>query len=637
MTRFFEHQDRARRTTRVLLVLMALGVIAMAGVVYLMLLAVAGFGHGSLTFRPGLLASSVLGTAALVLLCSGTRVLMLRGGGRQVAEMLGGRLVSGSPQGGLEKRLLNVVEEMAIASGVAVPQVFVLDTESGINAFAAGLSIGDAVIAVTRGSLEKLTRQELQGVIAHEFSHVLNGDMRLNIRLMGIVFGIVCIGLLGRLLIRFGGPRRVSFGGERSQNNRVPLFLIGLGVLMVGSVGEFFGKLIKAAVSRQREFLADASAIQFTRDASGIAGALKKIGGFSQGARVVSQRATEASHFFFADIDYSAFATGLFATHPPLLERVRRIEPNFSGRYPAVGAQIAEPVLDTLPGSYVAALAQPPQPTPPQPTRPDPAAVSARVGEPTEQSLQCGRRLLEAIPAELQSAVRVPFSACAAVFALLLSEEPEVLATQRELIASLSGAALLRETDKLGPPLAALPRRERLPLAQLLAPALRELSRVQRAKFLQTVRGLIDADAHLSIFECVLSETLADRLSEAPRHRTGVRHRSLHAVRTELVLLLSLLAHAGDFDGEGALPAFRVAAARLSFAELELLPASPLLISGLPQALSELRALVPALSEQVVDACAHAVLADERVADDEITLLRAICAGLDCPLPPFSG
>jgi Zn-dependent protease with chaperone function len=631
MTRFFEHQDRARRTTRVLLILMALGVISMAGIVYLMLLAALGFGHGSLGFRPGLLASSVLGTAALVTLASGSRVLMLRGGGRQVAEMLGGRLVSGSPQGGLEKRLLNVVEEMAIASGVPVPQVFVLESESGINAFAAGLSIGDAVIAVTRGSLEKLTRQELQGVIAHEFSHVLNGDMRLNIRLMGIVFGIVCIGLLGRLLMRFGGSRRVSFGGERSANNRVPLFLIGLSVLMVGSVGEFFGKLIKAAVSRQREFLADASAVQFTRDASGIAGALKKIGGFSQGARVGTQRAAEASHFFFANIDYSAFAIGLFATHPPLLERVRRIEPSFSGQYPAVGAQIAEPVADALAASYVAAAA----PTRPL-ARPDPAAVSARVGEPDEQSLQCGRRLLEAIPAELQSAVRVPFSACAAVFALLLSEVPELLATQRELIAKRSGAALLRETDKLGPSLAALPRRERLPLAQLLAPALRELSAVQRATFLETVRGLIDADARVSIFECVLSETLADRLSERPRHRTGVRHRSLRAVRAELALLLSLLAHAGDFDGQGALPAFRAAAARLSFAELELLPASPLLVSGLPEALSELRALMPALSEQVVDACAHAVLADERVADDEITLLRAICAALDCPLPPFS-
>jgi Zn-dependent protease with chaperone function len=630
MTRFFEHQDRARRTTRVLLVLMALGVLSMAGIVYLMLLAVAGIGHGALGFRPQLLACSVLGTTALVLLASGSRVLMLRGGGRQVAEMLGGRLVSGSPQTGLEKRLLNVVEEMAIASGVAVPQVFVLDHESGINAFAAGLSMGDAVIAVTRGSLEKLTRAELQGVIAHEFSHVLNGDMRLNIRLMGIVFGIVCIGLLGRLLMRVGGARRVSFGGERSENNRVPLFLIGLSVLMVGSVGEFFGKLIKAAVSRQREFLADASAIQFTRDASGIAGALKKIGGFSEGARVATQRATEASHFFFADIDYSAFAIGLFATHPPLRERVRRIDPDFSGSYPAVGAQIAEPVPDALPDAYVAAAA------PPSPARPDPAAVSARIGEPDEQSLQCGRRLLEAIPPELQSVVRVPFSACAAVFALLLSEEPGVLAIQRELITASSGAAFLRETDKLGPALAALPRRERLPLAQLLAPALRELSRVQRAAFLETVRGLIEADARLSIFECVLSETLADRLSERPRHRTGVRHRSLRAVRAELALLLSLLAHAGDFDGQGALPAFRAAAARLSFAELELLPASPLLVSGLPQALSELRALMPALSEQVVDACAHAVLADERVADDEITLLRAICAALDCPLPPFS-
>jgi Zn-dependent protease with chaperone function len=623
MTGYFEHQDRARRTTRLLVVLMALGVIAMGSTIYLLLQWLSGIAHGGAPFRPGLLFATLLGTGLLVLLASVSRVLSLRGGGGQIAEMLGGRLVSGSPRDVLEKRLLNVVEEMAIASGVPVPQVFVLDGETGINAFAAGLELSE----------------ELQGVIAHEFSHVLNGDMRLNIRLMGIVFGIVCIGLFGRLLMRLGTPSRFSSSRDEKSQSGVPILLLGLGVVVVGWIGEFFGTLIKAAVSRQREFLADASAVQFTRNPHGIAGALKKIGGFSRGGRVGAGRAGEASHFFFSEIAPGALVLPLLATHPPLTERVRRIDPSFRGEFPEVGPGIAEPEdaspLGLVPRGEGAAF--------------DPARVIERVGEPSAASMQCGQRLLEAIPADLRAAIEAPFSACAAVYALLLSDRPEVQQTQRGQIETLAGPELWPETLRLSTAVAGLPRRERLPFVELLAPALRSLSRDQRASFGQTVQALIDADERVSIFEYVLSHTLADRLAgKARSSRVGARQRSLLAVRAELALLLSLLAHAGDSaahaaargqgaaDGQGAAGAFASAASRLHGLPLELLPRSRRLLSGLSAALEQLRMLTPELAQQVVDACAHAVLADRIVTEDEVTLLRAVCGALNCPLPPFS-
>jgi Zn-dependent protease with chaperone function len=645
MTTFFEHQDQARRNTRVLVSLMALGVFVMGCAIYALLALVEQKGVSRLTsagalytaplFQPELFLSCLLGTAAIVGLASGSRVLSLRGGGGQIAEMMGGRLVSGSPRDVLEKRLLNVVEEMAIASGVPVPQVFLLDGEEGINAFAAGFTPDDAAVAVTRGCLEKLTRDELQGVIGHEFSHVLNGDMRLNIRLMGVVFGIVCIGLLGRLLMRVGSTSGylASSRRERDSSPGAALFVLGLGVVVIGSVGELFGKLIRAAVSRQREFLADASSVQFTRNPSGIAGALQKIGGFSQGASMQAVHAEEASHFFFGDIHKRLFDGSILATHPPLSERIKRIDPSFRGEFPEVGPGIAQP--DEMPASGFAArsagdAAQAAVAT-------DAASVVSRVGSASPQSLEQGKRLLDSVPQALRAVASTPFSACATVYALLLSDDVNVAGAQRAQIDALAGPYLLAETQRLAPAVAALARRDRLPLVALLAPALRQLSRDQRATFSHTVQALIDADQAVSIFEYVLGQTLRERLSDdTPAHaRSRVRYNAFTAVHDELELLLSLLAHAGDFDGTGARSAFAAGASRLAGERLTLLPASTRLLSGLSDALAQLRALAPQLCAQVVDACAHVVLEDRRVTDDEETLLCAVCDALGCPLPPL--
>jgi len=257
-------------------------------------------------------------TAGIIFVVSIISVAKLADGGSAVAEMIGARRVAPDTRDPLERRLRNVVEEMAIASGVRVPGVYVMDGESGINAFAAGWDVSNSVVAVTRGTLETLTRDELQGVIGHEFSHILNGDMRLNIRLIGVLAGIVFIGSIGEFLMR-------SVRGSRSRNTG-GIFLVGLAIFVIGYIGLFFARLIKAAVSRQREFLADASSVQFTRNPDGIAGALDQIR--SASAFIANRYAEEMSHMFFGQ-SLKLWLGGLFDTHPPIDERIRRVRPGF--------------------------------------------------------------------------------------------------------------------------------------------------------------------------------------------------------------------------------------------------------------------------------------------------------------------
>src|SRR5262245_13975953 len=331
---FFENQHLARRNTKVLVLMYLLAVIAVIMAVDLVLAATYGFNFvdappgKALTLAGRFKAVpkaiylwGALGTALVIFVVSGWNVMQLASGGKAVAEMCGARRVSPDTRDPLERRLVNVVEEMSIASGVRVPAVYVMDDERGINAFAAGYEVSDSVVAVTRGTLEALNRDELQGVVGHEFSHILNGDMRLNIRMIGVLAGIVFVGSVGDFLMR--SQREV-----RDSRASIPIFAAGLALLIIGYVGLFFARLIKAAVSRQREFLADASSVQFTRNPDGIAGALDQIGVAAQGSLIAERHAEDMSHMFFGQ-GITVRRSGLFDTHPPLEERIKQAHPRF--------------------------------------------------------------------------------------------------------------------------------------------------------------------------------------------------------------------------------------------------------------------------------------------------------------------
>ena len=327
---FFDAQDRAKRATRWLVGVYLLSTLAIVAGVTMIVGGV--FYQEGMQMDPALLGIAAAMTALLIFGASLFKTAMLSGGGARVAQDLGGTPVSADVQDPLRRRLRNVVEEMAIASGVPVPEIYVLEAESGINAFAAGFTPGDAAVAVTRGALDILSREELQGVIAHEFSHILNGDMRLNIRMMGVLFGIMVIGLIGRMVLR--GSYHGGLVSGRRNKNAPAVMMIGLGLTILGWIGVFFARLIKAAVSRQREFLADASAVQFTRQPDGIANALKKIGGYSRHSYIEAKDPEEVSHMLFAG-GLPRIAS-LFATHPPLRERIEALDPSFrESEFPA--------------------------------------------------------------------------------------------------------------------------------------------------------------------------------------------------------------------------------------------------------------------------------------------------------------
>jgi Zn-dependent protease with chaperone function len=644
-TDFFERQDVARRNTTRLVILFVLAVLALIVSIDLLLAATMGYlGRNpetgavdwTLAVDPRVLSLAVFGT--LIVAGGGTlfKIAQLRGGGQVVAEQLGGRLLNPDSAVPSEQQLLNVVQEMAIASGAPTPPVYLLDNEAGINAFAAGFTPSDAVIGVTRGAADAFTRDELQGVIAHEFSHILNGDMRLNIRLIGLLHGILIIGILGYFVLRMaafsGGGRRSS----RQEGSPLPLMALGAGLMAVGLFGMLFGNLIKAAVSRQREFLADASAVQFTRQPAGIADALKRIGGAMTGSGIQSPNAPEASHMFFGRA--TSGLSGLFSTHPPLADRIRRIDPSWDGALPegppAGGAQPSVAGAAAFAGGAVSAA----------------SAVSAgsaapagvptvdQVGQPAgEAHLQYAARLVKNLPAPLVSASHEPYGARALVYALLLDHE--AVPRQRQL-AHLKEAAdpgVYEETLRLMPLVEQLDMRARLPLLDMSLPALRSLIPAQYGLFKQNVAALVQADNQIDLFEWSLHRILLHDLEShfVKRRPPRVRHRTLVSVRDHCELLLSMLAYAGHRDLESARHGFEQAKRVLGLPDVRLRSTDDLRFTALDAALAAVEESAPKVKRQLLRAAVACIAADRTVTATEAELLRAMSASLGCPMPPL--
>jgi Zn-dependent protease with chaperone function/uncharacterized tellurite resistance protein B-like protein len=646
---FFEAQERAKRRTNKLVVLFALAVLGTIAASYAAALLILGQTRGGdhgydpsplLYWDPQLAAGIAVGTLLVVGLASLFKWSQMRHGGSAVAEMVGGRRVDPHTTDLRERRLLNVVEEMAIASGVPVPAVFVLENEPAINAFAAGLTTSDAVVAVTRGTLDKLNRDELQGVIGHEFSHILNGDMRLNVKLTAIVFGILVIGLLGRGILRSLGRGRIrSGGGGKNKGGGLALVLaIGVALLIIGYVGYFFGRLIQAAVSRQREFLADASAVQFTRNPLGLTGALKKIGGYALGSTMTDNRAAEIGHFFFAQGFRSMFG-GLWATHPPLPERIRAVDARWDGNFfepPelvdvetesfASGAGFAPGAIRRAPAS--ASGAEPPR-IPFQA-----AAVAAGIGALTQAHLDDAQARLAAVPPLLRDATRQTDSACALTYALVLAAE-ENSERGRAIIRTHSTEAHATLAVELLPALRALDPTLKLPLLQLALPALRTLDPAARGRFAATLEELVHADRHVSPFEFALQKMLLRQLALARAPRVQERFHSFQPLADELSLLLSVFARSDDADPAHAARVFAHGVAQLPLVaeRLAFVPPAECTLERLDAALDRLAEAALPIKQRALLAAAHVVGADGTVTPAEGELYRAVAAALDCPAP----
>jgi len=637
---FFTSQDKARRNTWILVGYYALAIVAIVVSIYFAaLLAFTSFGkeleeHHLHIARSGAwnpeLFWPIAGITLFIVVCGSLfKIIQLSGGGRKVAEMLGGVQLHPDTQDPVERKVLNVVEEMAIAAGTPVPPVYLMPNENAINAFAAGYKPADAVVGVTRGCIEKLSRDELQGVIAHEFSHILNGDMRLNIRLIGVLNGILIIGITGYYIVRstmFSGRRRSSSNRDSGIG---PILVFGFALFVIGYVGVFFANLIKSAVSRQREFLADASAVQFTRNADGIAGALKKIGGYSSGSKLASASAGEVSHMFFANGLTSAFL-GLLATHPPLDKRIKRIDPGFDGEFTAIPAASARAEASSPLTSGFSAGGGDVQVTPEK--------VSASIGAPNPAHLAFAQQVLASIPEPLKQAAHEPYGARALIYAFLLSADKEERDRQLSELARNADDAVFNETLKLVPHVETLDDRLRLPLVDVAIPALSELTKDQARAFEGNVRLLVRFDRKISLFEYALERTLMRNLALRQMGRTFLEDRfsSLEQVEAEVISLLSVLAYAGHSDVAAAEEAFRSSMARIwQSSGMSLLPREQSSLKAIDSALDTLVLLKPMPKKQLIEAAVRCISHDGKITLAEAELLRAIGDSLDCPVPPI--
>ena len=630
---FFERQAAARRASTWLVVLFVLAVLAIV-------LAVDGAAYvvyGGSGREPGetgaLLAFCTLATIAVIGLGSLYRIASLRGGGETIALQVGGTPVPADTRDFNLRRLHNVVEEIAIASGVPMPRLYVLEHEQAINAFAAGYAPSDAAVAVTRGALDRLNRDELQGVVAHEFSHILNGDMRLNIRLIGVLFGILMLALIGRKVLQYGGRGRNSRGAGA-------ILFAALVAMVVGYIGLFFARMIKAGVSRSRESLADASAVQFTRQAQGLAGALKKIAGLQDGSRLNDRGdAEEVSHMLFGD---GVGFHGLFATHPPLLARIQALEPGFRGEQLArLQAQwlatppdgmaedaqlgLAADAGGRLPdagGSFVVA----------------PPAVAAQVASPSPGDYRRADAIAARIPDPLRALATERDSVVPLLCALLLGQDEALVRRQADEVAARLGDAIAGRARTLhATELAGLHPMLRLPLAALAFPALRLRPRPELGAFQDTVYAMVHADGEVSLFEFCLGRLLRVQVRESlePARFAQFGRRKLGDVQVEVATLLAVVAQAGHDDPQQAQRAYLAGLQRvLPQAHAAYAPPGRG-VTALDDVLPALDALDPLAKQVLVEGIVAAIAFDGSVCVAEAELLRTLCASLHCPLPPM--
>jgi Zn-dependent protease with chaperone function/uncharacterized tellurite resistance protein B-like protein len=644
---FFEAQARAKRRTGPLVALFCLAVAGTITALYFAfvggtaLLGLRANSHGGGLeaypevgllaqgpidwWQPGALIAVSLLVIPTVLFSALYKWSQLRAGGPAVAADVGGRPVSPDTKDSRERTLLNIVEEMSIASGLPAPAVFILPAEPAINAFAAGYTRSDAAVAVTRGTLERLDRDELQGVVAHEFSHILNGDMRLNTRLVSLLYGILSLVIIGR------GFFRASFDLARSSGNSnkngvgvaIPVMLAGLVLVVIGGLGLLFARLLQSAVSRQREYLADAAAVQFTRNPAGLSGALKKVGAHAFHGRLAHPAAGEVSHFCFAQNFRSSFG-GLFATHPSLETRIRLLDPAFDGRYPD---------LPPLPGKPSPAATRPSK-------RPrlTPAALFATAGILEMDTVSAARGFLDRLPPALRDAARDPAGAAALACAVCLP--PDAAGPARDtalaLLAPIPGAPDPALVENLHALLATLPASAALPLLQTAAPALRQLPPEAHDALLQSLDELVHADGTVCPREFALQKTIARDLRLADRPREALRAVSPSAASPHLSLALSAAARLDAPDDDTARALFARAAMGFNgiHPPLDYVPAESATLAHLDRALDQL-ALTPApFRKRALAALAAALTADDHLSPAEADLLRALAAALDCPLPP---
>jgi len=571
-------------------------------------------------------------TLAIISLGSLEILARLSMGSGELATLLAGRPVPRASGRDDERRLINVVDELAIASGLAAPPLYVLNREPGINAFVAGLSPGQAVVVVTQGALEQLSRDELQAVIAHEFSHILHGDIRLNLRAVYVLQGIVFLSAIGRFMMQY-------YSGAGTEEGRrffhAPLAAVGAGLFVIGSVGLLFCRIIQASIARERENLADASAVRFTRNADALCGALARIRVNGEGSRVRNWHADALAHMLFAPASPN-WLRSLIATHPPIEERMRRINPHAAPAFYFERARRPRPAQgnesEPEKGTEREQTSEAPRTIVPRRLT-GVAALIATIGEPEAAHLEYAAGLLAYLAQPVRDALRDPIGAQAAMIGCALEEEMTNRTRQMDALRALGMEDLARKSELIAPHLRQLDRAYRLPLVALAVPALKSLDEAARGAFLGALRGALQADQRVTLSEFVLETVFEWTLGPKSRRSGRVRYRACAELAAETALVLSLLAHA-DTGAFAVQVKFDKGRESLAMPALGLAGRDALNLGQVSEALRRMSELAPLEKERLIAGFAATVEADGEVRLLEHELLRAVACALDCPMPP---
>ena len=648
---FFECQDRARTNTKKLVFVFGLCVLSIITIVNLMVMLVLSTPkHKNITynfhdfinqFDPKLFLIIGLPVLFVLTIVGLSKKRELSIGGKAIAQQLDGRLISANTTDPKERQLLNVVEEVAIASGVVNPPVFVIN-ELGINAFAAGFDINDAVIGITRGAIDHLNRDELQGVIAHEFSHIFNSDMRLNITLISLLHSIMFIGSSGYYILR-------SVGGSRSKSDgNILVLLIGLGLLIIGYVGTFFGNLIKAFINKQREYLADASAVQFTRNNLGIASALKKIGGLYEGSKISNPQAAEISHMFFA-----SGVSSLFATHPPLSARILMLDPSWDGEFissennKAVATNSS--ATNNSPWNFYNQTSNKKGVDYNDSSHPNiesghekkrmsfaPMAhnMIQNIGNIDKESIAQAHDLISSIPEDIKNATSNPFSARAVIYSLIMVEGA-FYQKQLQILQTDPDQEVFKLTNKLYPEVNKMDKKLRLTIIELSASSLKQLSSAQYQSFKKNIKLLISIDSKVDLFEWSLVKILFNALDRgfSKEFIEKKSHYNLQAIKNEASLFLSLMSHTASDNEEEARQDFKSATINQNLIGFSFVSKNEITIQALNNAILKLEELNPLEKQRLLNACAGCMGEQEASFLEAGLLLRAFSATLKCPIP----
>lgn len=630
-TNFFAQQETARKNTRYLVVLFILAVVCLIVLTNLFLIVFPWEWNSTAFTESGAnqefncllneqcrfwqqlnwsrMIKVSLFISTVIALVSLYKWLQIRRGGKAIAEMMGGTLVTADSQDFAEQRLVNVVEEMALAANMPVPAVYILKEEHGINAFAAGFSTRDAVVAVTQGALDSFNRDQLQGVVAHEFSHILNGDMRLNMKLIAILFGIMFITEVGLMFLR--GSRFSS-----RDRNSGPILLLGIGLVILGAIGTFFGNMIKAAVSRQRELLADAAAVQFTRNPSGIADALKIIGGSYEGSEIDDPHGNEISHLFFGASTKRWLS--LFATHPPIKTRIRRVDPRWDGQFLYVSkAQLrqeaneqqadAKQKANAMASVLAGAMA---------------AGGTAALGD------------ADAIDPKtmMLSRLHEPITASAIILCMLHDTQDE---KQKSIVAGLETAwpelhQALKSQAWMG-----WWRQDFLAIVNRSVSGLRNLDEAQYQLLKRTMLQLIQADGGTDMYEWALFQLVRSRMDDHFSKKTFVRnkYRKITDLESEVQTVIAMVIQASTASAEERLQAWQSACTEAGIEGGDYSSLPSITMADFSRAVNKIAQAYPLLKPRVIKALIVAAKADNTIEAVERQAIIAISAAIDAPLP----